>query len=191
MIEELIRTYGLLAVFIGVALEGDATMILSGVSSHLELLGFFHVVLVGIAGAWTGDTLVYLVGRFAGSAFNRKGRMESPSEKIQAFTRRFGVWSIFASRFVYGTRVVTMAFWGYHRLSFMKYAIVEFISCCMWATLLGGLGYFFSKSAEVLIGKVKNLEIWLLISIFTSIIIVFLIQRHYRRKQKRANHPDR
>lgn len=191
MIEEVIRTYGLLAVFIGAALEGDATMILSGVSSHLQLLDFFDVVLVGIAGAWIGDTLFYLAGRFAGSYFNRKGRMESPSEKMQAFTRRFGIWSIFASRFVYGTRMVTMAFWGYHRLSFMKYAIVDFIACCMWAILLASLGYFFSKSTEMLIGRVRNLEIWLLISIITAIFIVILIQRHYRRKQKKTTHLDK
>ena len=191
MIEQFIRNYGLIAVFIGVALEGDATMILAGVSSHLKLLGFNSIVIVGIAGAWVGDTMWYMAGRFAGRYLNREGYLESPSERMKAFTRKFGIWSIFASRFVYGTRIATMAFWGYHRLSFIRFAVVELISCSMWAILLGGLGYTFSKSAEILIGRVKNLEIWLLISIIVAITIVAIIHKIYKKKGKKMSQSER
>lgn len=191
MIEEVIRNYGLIAIFFGVALEGDATMILAGVASHLKLLGFISVVLVGIAAAWMGDTFWYLVGRFAGHYLSKKRYLESPSEKMQAFTRKFGIWSIFGSRFVYGTRIATMAFWGYHRYSFGKYAIVEFFGCCMWAILLAGLGYTFSKSAEILIGRIRNLEIWLLISIIAAVIIVFLVRAYYRKKHRSESQRER
>lgn len=191
MIEEVIRNYGLIAVFFGVALEGDATMILAGVSSHLKLLNFVGVVFVGITAAWIGDTIWYLAGRFAGRYLNKRGYLESPSKKMQAFTRKFGVWSIFASRFVYGTRIATMAFWGYHRYSFGKYAIVEFLGCCMWATFLAGLGYSFSKSAEILIGRIRNLEIWLLISAVTAAIIVFIVHAIYKKRQERGSQLER
>ncbi len=191
MIEEVIRNYGLIAVFFGVALEGDVTMILAGVSSHLELLGFTSIVMVGTAAAWIGDTAWYMAGRFVGRCLNKKRYLDSPSEKMQAFTKRFGVWSIFASRFVYGTRIAVMAFWGYQRLSFAKYAIVEFIACCMWAILLAGLGYTFSKSAEILIGQIRNLEIWLLISIITAVVIVFLVRTFYKRKRGKESQLDR
>ncbi len=183
MIEEFIRDYGLIAVFIGVAFEGDATMILSGVASHLRLLGFNSVIVIGAVGAWVGDTIWYFIGRFAGNYFFRKTDMRYPTEKMQAYTGKFGVWSIFASRFVYGTRILTMAFWGYHRLPFIKFAIVEIVACSMWAIILGGVGYSFSKSAEVLIGRVRSIEIWLLMSIITVIIIVATI--HFIIKGKR------
>jgi membrane protein DedA with SNARE-associated domain len=191
MIEEVIRNYGLFAVFLGVVLEGDATMILAGVSSHLKLLSFIGVVLVGVVAAWIGDTIWYMAGRFAGHYLNKKGYLESPSKKMQAFTRKFGIWSIFASRFVYGTRIATMAFWGYHRYSFVKYTIVEFLGCCMWAILLAGLGYSFSKSAEILIGQIRNLEIWLLISVMTAIIIVFLVHAFFKKKQIKESQLER
>lgn len=184
MIEEFVKNYGLMAVFIGVALEGDATMILSGIASQLRLLPFHNIVIVGTAGAWLGDTIWYSTGRFAGNFFLRKKVLISPAEKMQSYTSTFGVWSIFASRFVYGTRILTMSFWGYHRLPFIRFALVELVGCFMWAVLLGGAGYSFSKSAEVLIGKVRNIEIWILISIILALIIVAILRFFSARKRE-------
>ena len=50
--EELIRRYGLLAVFTGTYLEGDVTVIVAGVAAHLRMLDYRLVLLVGfVAGA--------------------------------------------------------------------------------------------------------------------------------------------
>ena len=46
--EPFITRYGLLAVFLGVAFEGDVGVILSGVVAHMHLL---HFSLVGAVGA--------------------------------------------------------------------------------------------------------------------------------------------
>lgn len=181
MIEQFIRNYGLIAVILGVALEGDATMILAGVAAHLRLLSLSGVLVVGVIGAWVGDAVWYAAGRFAGGYFNRQAKLKAASERIGKFTHKFGIWSIFASRFIWGTRIMTMTFWGYHRLSFLRFAVMDLVGCSLWAILLGFLGYTFSKSAELLIGEVKTLEIWLFISVIVSVIAVFIFHRIYKR----------
>lgn len=185
MLEQFISKYGLLAVFVGVALEGDATMILAGVAAHLRLLGVLGVFFVGLAGSWVGDVIWYAAGRFASGYFKRKIRLKTASERIDAYTRRFGVWSIFFSRFIWGTRILTMSFWGYHRLSFFRFSLVDLVGCFLWTILVGGLGYFFSKSAEVLIGEVRRLEIWLLIAIIGSIILAYVINVFFKGRRSR------
>ncbi|MEW5806176.1 MAG: DedA family protein [Acidobacteriota bacterium] len=186
MIEQFIRQYGLMAVFVGVAVEGDATMIFAGVSAHLNLLSFFSVCIVGTVAGWVGDTFYYLLGRFAGGYFNKGAKIASASTKAERFTKKFGVWSIFLSRFIWGTRMATMAFWGFHHLSFIRYAIVDLIGCMLWATLLGSLGYCFSKSAELLIGRVRQLEIWLLAAFMITIILVLIFHLIYKKRRRKT-----
>lgn len=61
--EFFLREYGAWAVFLGAAVEGDATMILAGVLAHVGVLSPGRAFVVGAAGGMAGDAFYYLLGR--------------------------------------------------------------------------------------------------------------------------------
>src|SRR5262249_60681661 len=64
---ELLQRYGLWAVFFGTMIEGDLTLLFSGVLSRAGLFTFEEAFLVGTAGGFVGDSLSYMIGaRFRG-----------------------------------------------------------------------------------------------------------------------------
>src|SRR4051794_10457662 len=63
---ELIETYGIFAVFAMCTVEGDITLLISGVLAHSEFFGrysFLKVLVMGTAGGMVGDCASYLIGR--------------------------------------------------------------------------------------------------------------------------------
>ncbi len=105
------------------------------------------------------------------------------SDKVKKLVEQFGAWEIIMSRFVYGTRIASSLFWGIQGLSFARFAFFDVIGCVLWASLLIGLGFFMSNSAQALIGKIKAVERWLLVALVVTIGIL-LIREVFIRKSK-------
>src|SRR5581483_1246295 len=90
---ELLREYGLWAVFFGTMLEGDLTLLLAGVLARAGLFTFGEAMLVGTAGGLVGDSLSYFIGaRFRNRARTLKVFMKARG-RIEKLMSRFGVLS--------------------------------------------------------------------------------------------------
>jgi membrane protein DedA with SNARE-associated domain len=178
--EELLRRYGLLAVFVGTMIEGDLTLILSGVLARAGLFSFGEALLVGTAGGFVGDSLSYLVGaRFRGRAkslkFLRKAR-----PRIERLMRRFGFLSIFIVKYVYGLRTASAIFLGLAHFGYARFAPLTLASCLAWVGILVGLGFTFATGIEKLIGDLHRIQIMLLLAL-VIITTVYIISRFERR----------
>src|ERR1700687_1982372 len=106
-LSHLIEQYGLYAVFFLVLLEGDVTLLLAGVLAHSAFFddyGFAKVLLWGTLGGFTSDNLAYAGGRLFGKTVRdfRFYRLARP--RIERLTSRFGMLSIFLSKYIYGLR---------------------------------------------------------------------------------------
>jgi membrane protein DedA with SNARE-associated domain len=175
-LEQLLITYGPAAVVAGAILEGDVTVILSGVVAHLGIFPFPVAVAAGAAGNLLGDCAWFWVGRLRGSGF-RSGRL-----RIEALARRFGVWQLLLTRFVYGTRNASMVFWGLQGLPFGRFVAVDGLGCSIGALVFAGLGYLVSGSAEALLGRVRRVEVWLLGAVVVGAGIVYVVHRVTKRE---------
>ena len=184
--ENLLIRYGLAAVFIGGALEGDVTFTLAGVVVHLGLLKLPTAIAVGTLGALTGDCSWYWLGR-SGSTRIRDNPVYKRAEPIASrLARRFGPWEIVVARFIFGARTASSVFWGIRRLSFARFVVIDLIGCLAWAGLLITLGRLLSNGATMLIGEVRRIELWLLGALLLS-VTVFLIFRIIIRRAMIAN----
>src|SRR5215216_5086603 len=127
--EHLILQYGLAAVFVGAAVEGDLTLILAGVAAHLGYFPFFLAAAAGTVGGFLADLVWYGLGRVRGPRF-RAGRLyQRVGHRIEALARRLGPAELVASRFVYGTKAASMVFWGLHGMSLPRFALVDAVGC--------------------------------------------------------------
>ncbi len=172
----LIIRYGLAAVFLGAGLEGDLSMVLGGVVAHQ---GYFSAA-IGIAaaavGAFCADCIWYAVGRSNSARLQNAAFYRRVGPRIEAVTRKIGIWQIVAARFVYGTKNATMLFWGLHGLPFHRFAMVDAIGCVLGATFFVGLGYLVGDGAEVFLGKIKRFEFLLLGALVVGIVVLILIR---------------
>jgi len=179
--ESFITHFGLVAVFIGATIEGDLVLILAGVTAHLGLLSLWPAIGAAALGCFTGDFAFYALGRWHSDTIRNSRVYLKFGPAVERLATRVGFWQVFAARFMYGTRVATMLFWGAHRMSVGVFVAVNLAGCVAWATILGLLGYGASRSAAVLLGNVKRAELWLLGAIVVSIAAYWLIRRILKR----------
>src|ERR1051325_10510415 len=177
---ELLQRYGLWAVFFGTMIEGDLTLLFSGVLSRAGLFSFEEAFLVGTAGGFVGDSLSYMIGaRFRGRArtwhFFVRAR-----PRIERLMRRFGVLSVFIVKYVYGLRTTSAIFYGLAHFGFLKFGFLTLASCAVWVGMLAGLGFTFATGIEKLVGDLKRIQIILLVVVII-VMTVYIISRFERR----------
>jgi membrane protein DedA with SNARE-associated domain len=176
-LQQLLINYGLVAVLIGSAFEGDFTLILGGVVAHLGIFSFPLAVAAGAVGSLVGDTAWYLLGRLRGPRF-REGRLyRRVGPTIERLAKRMGPWELLAARFVYGTKAASMVFWGLHGLTLPRFLLIDALGCVLGSLVFTSLGYLVSGSATALMGHVKRFELWLLGAFLVGIIIVVILDR--------------
>lgn len=174
-LQQLVMHYGLLAVLLGSALEGDFTLILAGVCAHLGYFPFPLALAAGAIGSFAGDLAWYALGRVRGPRF-RAGRFyRRVGHRIEVLAQRFGPAQLLLARFVYGTKAASMVFWGLHDLPLAKFAIVDGIGAVLGSAVFTGLGYLVSGSATLLFGRVRRVQRWLLGALVVGVVLVFLI----------------
>jgi len=161
-LEEVIAAVGLPAVFVGSAVEGDVTPFLAGVVSHLGALRLPLVVGAATLGTMAGDLGWYWLGRSRGDRIRESRLYRKAAPAVESAVDRIGVAQLFSARFVYGTRIASMIYWGVRGLPLPRFLAIELVSCLAWTTLLSGLGYALSDRAALVVGEIKAIELWLL-----------------------------
>ena len=176
-LQQILIHYGLVAVLIGSAIEGDFSLLLAGVVSHLGIFPFVWAVAAGTVGSLIGDTAWYALGRLRGPKFREGKLYRRVGPTINRLARQLGPWELLAARFVYGTKAASMVFWGLHGLSLTRFLLIDALGCAIGATVFTSLGYLVSGSAMVLLGKVRRIQVWLLGALVVGIVIVYIIHR--------------
>jgi membrane protein DedA with SNARE-associated domain len=177
MLEHFLLKYGLFAVFFFSVVEGgDITLLLVGFIAHLGFFDVIHGIIVGAIGCVVGDCIWYWIGRKFSDWANEKPIYHRADSWIKRITSRIGMWEIVAARFVYGTRIASMIYWGTKKAMFPRFLAFDLLGCALWSTLLVSAGYFLTGSITMLLGKVRRIEIWLLIALICA-LVVFLIYR--------------
>jgi membrane protein DedA with SNARE-associated domain len=177
---ELLQRYGLWAVFFGTMIEGDLTLLFSGVLARAGLFSFEEALLVGTAGGFAGDAISYMIGaRFRNSA-RKLHFFERARPRVEKLMKRFGVLSVFIVKYVYGLRTASAMFWGLAHFGFLRFIPLTIASCFVWVGLLAGLGFTFATGVEKLVGDLKRVQIILLVVVII-IATVYVISRFERR----------
>src|SRR3954469_5153831 len=130
-IQQLLMRHGLIAVFLGSAVEGDFSLLLAGVVSHLGFFTFPLTVLAGTLGSLMGDSAWYALGRLRVSLF-REGNLDARmGPTVERLAGKMGPWHLVAARFVYGTKAASMVFWGLHGLPLRRFLAIDLIGCVL------------------------------------------------------------
>jgi membrane protein DedA with SNARE-associated domain len=187
--EALISQYGLLAVVLGAAIEGDVVVMLTGVAAHLHLLRFPEALAAAWLGAVVADCVWYALARRHGSWARQTKTYQLVGPRIEELVGRLGAGEVVIARFIFGTRVVSMSYWGIRGLPFARFMLLDMIGCAIWASALISLGYVFSGSAAALVGEVKRVEVWLSIAVLMAALATIALRRFGRSMMHKGGAP--
>jgi membrane protein DedA with SNARE-associated domain len=182
LIEDLIRQYGLWAVFIGVMIEGDLTLLFAGVLAHYGLFSFSEALITSTLGGFVGDSISYLIGYSGKERIKNSNFYRRAQPQLERLCARFGIYSIFLVKYVYGLRTASAIFFGFAHMRFLRrFGPLTLLSCAAWALILIGLGFSFSGAIGVIIGRVKRVGIVVLVGVGIACAIalaLYLIERY-------------
>jgi membrane protein DedA with SNARE-associated domain len=175
----LIINFGYPALFLGSFLEGESFLIAAGFLAKRGYLNLNLVIIVALMGAYLGDIALYFLGRKKGRAIIlRFPQIRIYYPKAKKLFHKYGIWAIFITRYLYGLRFASAAFFGLMKMRTRDFLFLAFISCLVWSIIIGYLGYVFGASLDILIGHVKHYEKLIAMVIIILGITIWFIRRY-------------
>ena len=185
--EELIRNFGYLGIFIGTFLEGETFVIIAGLMAHQGLLNPAGVIVSAFAGSFCGDQTWFYIGRMGGPWVMRRLEQAKPLvDRASDLLRRWDVWFILSFRYIYGIRNVAPFAMGNAGVPPLRFLGLNMIAALVWAVSYGGSGYVFGSALSHALGDVQHYEYFtlgFLIAILTIVWASFKVAAWRRRRQ--------
>lgn len=188
-------SYGYAAVFLvlvacgfGVPIPEDVTLVSGGVISGLGYTNEHVMFFVGMAGVLVGDGVVFTAGRVFGARIlaNRwVARLVTPSRfnAIQDKFQRYGLWLLFAARFMPGLRTAVFLTAGITgKVPAWKFLLADGSAALISVPVWVYLGFWGANRREELLQWIKRGQDSLLLFIALAALvggIVWYIQRKY------------
>jgi len=178
----LIETHGYWLLALGCLLEGETLLILAGLAAHRGLLDPFAVFVVAAAAGFVGDQFYFWLGRRHGPAvLARWPGVSRQSDRVHRLLDRYDVAIVIGLRFAYGLRTAGPILLGTTAMSAARFALFNAFGALLWAALIGGLGWVFGQAAELALGEVRRLEVWLLLALAVAAAAGWWFRRRRRR----------
>jgi len=174
----LVESYGYYALAVGTLLEGETILIAAGFAAHRGYLDIFTVVGIAALGGFLGDQFFFWLGRRHGPAvLARWPSVARQSDRVHRLIERYHAPVIIGVRFAYGLRIAGPILIGTSPISSARFALLNGFGAILWAILIAGVGWLFGQAAEILIGKIEQLEGWLLLGLLAAGAITWLIRK--------------
>ncbi|WP_286194651.1 DedA family protein [Agrobacterium sp. Ap1] len=183
-LEHLISQYGVLAVFLGAAFEGETAVFLGGVFAHRHFMSWWEAATAAAIGSFAADQAWFFAGRYANRlALVQRFLKTDAAQKVSQLLEAHPTGFILAFRFIYGMRTVSPIAIGLSSVSALRFVILNFITAVVWAVLITTIGYLFGNAVEMLFGRLR-LHLHMLIAIAAIVVILaalaYLIRRQMR-----------
>lgn len=164
---------------LGVIFEGDLTLLLSGIFSHLGSFSLPLVVFLALSGSVGKSLIGYSVGRYLKRRYPNSRFLKYLEERVKYLLPSIcekPFWCIFISKFLYGFFSINysvMIFLGYLGVNLRKYVLYDLLASAIWVAMGTGIGYFFSFTALQI---TKNFQKFILV-VLLLILAFFLIEK--------------
>lgn len=141
-----LHEYGYIILFIWSTLEGELGLIMAGIMSHTGHMSLPIAIFVAGLGGFAGDQVYFYIGRYNKPLiYNKLKTQRRKFALAHLLLQRYGWPIIFIQRYLYGMRTIIPMSIGITRYSAKTFALINFISAIIWATITILLAYFFGE----------------------------------------------
>ncbi len=173
-----LSTYGWIITYCASVLWGDATILTLAFISAQGTFPIWIVFVFGFLGTLTGDCLWFLLTKLN---FWKKvkrwnkfyDKYKKIDERIQRLGKRSDLTVLIITKFLYGTRILTIIYVGLKKISFRKFLLYDGIATVFWIIAMAGIGYATGKGFQIILNVFKNVQ--LALALLIVIIIIFIV----------------
>ncbi len=186
--DEFIRHYGLIALYVGMWIEGETVLVIAGFLFHQGLFGFWSLFVVAVLGTLSVDHAVYFGGRSSGR-LRLFQRLRPESVDPQSWKARLGEnWLVFiAIRFIYGTRLPFIFYLGTRQLAWRRFFGRECLAAAAWCFVWLVFGHFIGRVLEAIYGELhRHHRVWTVIVLATAGTAMTVLIRIWQYQRRRA-----
>jgi len=178
VLEGLVTSYGYPILLVGTFFEGETILLLGGLAAHLGYLSIDLVIACGFIGSVAGDQFFYFLGRRHGrSLLARRPHWKERAQKVLHHLERHQVPLLLGFRFLYGLRTITPIAVGLATIEPIRFILFNVVGAAIWATTIGGAGYYFGRVIESALGDIRKYEIAVMGSIIAIATLLWVIHR--------------
>jgi membrane protein DedA with SNARE-associated domain len=186
-VEQFLQQYGLLALFLGMWVEGETVLIIVGFLAHQHLLNRWEALPVAILGALSVDHALYAAGRLTTRIeFLRKLKEKAMPARVAKLGESFSVFM--GVRFVYGTRSPYLFFVGTRGLSWPRFISRELPAVVSWCVVWLFFGHAFGHMMALIYGTLHKHHLpWIILALAVSGLSLAAYVLLKQRQRAKAN----
>ena len=177
-LNQLLKTWGYLALFVGTFLEGETILIVAGVLASRGRLNLHYAIMAAFCGSMFGDQCVFLLARYKSSWVLKKfSKWDDKISRALRLLEKNSIWLLMSFRFFYGLRNVISIAAGLSQVLKKKFAMLNGIGAFAWAMSFGYGGFYVGKKFEKYLNQAKAYEIKILIGIGIVVVLYWLYRK--------------
>lgn len=183
--EELIKHYGYLILFIGTFAEGETILVVAAFLAHRGYLELPWVIVTAFFGTLAGDQLFFYLGYLKGVPFlKRRPRWEAKYARALALFTQYQTLIILGFRFLYGLRTITPFVIGLSKVPPIRFLFLNAVGAFLWALIVGLFGYSLGHVLEAYLESIKRYEMWIMGAIASFGLLVWITHLRWNRGTK-------
>lgn len=182
-LEALVARYGLLALFLGAGVEGEAVVVTGGVLAHQGLVPLWGAAVCAALGSFVVDQIWFHAGRHF-----REHRWVCRITRQPAYRRaieileRYPTSFILAFRFIYGMRTVSPIAIGTSAIPTRRFVPLNFIAAAVWGPAFTLIGYWLGTAAKHFLGRLSHYGLIALSIAATMLLLVIGLRAAAKRR---------
>jgi len=178
-LSEVHRILAYVAIFIGMFIEGEIILVLTGVLVRSGVVGFFPSLITAFIGIVLSDLFYWSLGKRLIESGRKKFLFfttENTAPILRKLEKRSGFW-IFISKFAWNLNRVVLVCAGYSKISLKKLLKYSATAAAVWTTLLISLGYIFAHQTDILKHDLKRAALFLTLLIIGVIFFEYALKK--------------
>lgn len=171
---------------VGLPIPDETLLVFSGFLIYQGKLGAVPTFLAALAGAVSGITISYLLGRSLGrSIVDRYGKYlhitEERLDRVERWFERIGDWLLPVGFFVPGLRHFTALTAGIAGLPFKRFSLFSYCGAAIWVSFFLSLGYFLGDRWRPAMHLVHAYTGWVVAAVLVALVAVWFIRWQLRK----------
>jgi len=199
VITGVIAALGYPGIFLFMALESacmpipsEIVLVFAGFMASQGTFSIPGAMAVGLAGALTGSSLAYALGRFGGRALAlRWGKYllitEQRLDLTQEWFRRYGGRAVFICRLITGLRAIVSIPAGLARMSYPRFLLYTLAGSGLWVVTAVLIGYFVGEEWQRILHFLRRANELVLLGVILIAIAAYIYWT-LRRRRAEPNH---
>lgn len=176
----LLEEYAILISFLGGFFGGEETGIILVLLSFQSFMSFWTVFIFFQLGTVISDSLIFFLARSKLASKLKKSKIISSgydkvSEFIEEWTHDRLFLSFILAKFLYGTRIVMVAYLSREDINYKKFLIYDIVGTLSLMVVISVIGWFVSLGYDIILDIFKNVQI--AISFIIAFFILFYIMQ--------------